>query len=84
MGDVGVRGPRRDEIDEADRSRDDASPRACLGLERRDLARNRGLGERKRLGGGRERAVGGDFAQDAQAADVKHAASLYLTVRNII
>ena len=59
-------------------------PGPGLGLERRDLARDGGLGERERVSGGRERAVGGDLAQDAQAADVKHAASVYLIVRKII
>ena len=42
--------------------------RAGLGLERGDLARDGGLGERERLGRGGEGAERGDLAQDPEAA----------------
>ena len=58
--------------------------RAGLGLERRDLARHRGLGERERLGRGGEGAVRGDLAQDPQASDVKHVQSVYQVGTKII
>ena len=58
--------------------------RAGLGLERGDLARHRGLGERERLGRGGEGAVRGDLAQDPQASDVKHVQSVYQVVTKII
>ena len=47
-------------------------PGAGLGLERGDLARDRGLGEVERFGGGGEGAVRGDLAQDPQASDIEH------------
>ena len=58
--------------------------RAGLGLERGDLARHRGLGERERLGRGGEGAVRGDLAQDPQASDVKHVQSVYQSGAKII
>jgi hypothetical protein len=45
-------------------------------FERGDLARDRGLGERERVGRGGEGAVRGDLAQDPQAANVKHVQSV--------
>ena len=57
---------------------------AGLALERRDLLRDGGLRERQRLGGGRERAVLGDLAEDPHAADVEHQRSLYRTPRTFI
>ena len=58
--------------------------RAGLGLERGDLARDRGLGERERLGRGGEGAVRGDLAQDPQASDVEHVQSVYQSGTKII
>ena len=57
--------------------------RAGLALERRDLLRDRGLGEGERLGGGGERAPQGDFAQDPHAADVEHQCDLYQIRDNV-
>jgi hypothetical protein len=58
--------------------------RAGLGLERRDLARHRRLGEVEGLGRGGEGAVRGDLAQDPQASDVKHVQSVYQAGQKII
>ena len=49
---------------------------AGLALERGDLLRDGRLRERERFGGGGERALEGDLAQDAHAADVEHQCSL--------
>ena len=45
---------------------------ARLGLERRDLLRDRRLRVRQRLGCGGERAVVGDGDEDPQTVDVEH------------
>ena len=58
--------------------------RAGLGLERGDLAGDRGLGERERLGRGGEGAVRGDLAQDPEASDVEHVQSVYQSGTKII
>ena len=55
-------------------ARDERS--ADLGLERGEVLRDRGLGERQRVGGGGQRAVVGDRAQRAQAPEVIHKVSL--------
>ena len=53
-------------------------PRTGLGLERGDLARHGGLGERERLGRRGERSARGDLTEDTQAADVeRHVESVY-------
>ena len=46
--------------------------RARLALEGGDLLGDRGLVIRQRVGGGRERAAGGDLAQHAHTADIEH------------
>jgi hypothetical protein len=50
--------------------------RPRLELERGDLARDGGLGERERRGGRRERAAASNLAQDHETADVEHAISV--------
>ena len=51
--------------------------RARLALERRDLLRDRGLGQRQRLGRARERAEPRDLAERQHAARVDHRLSLW-------
>src|SRR5215212_8242925 len=58
--------------------------RAGLGLERRNLARDRGLGEGEHVGRGGEGAVRGDLAQDPEAADVEHDQNVYQMSAKII
>src|SRR5919108_90658 len=57
---------------------------AGLALERRDLLRDGGLGERERLGGGRERAAQGDLPEHSHAAYVEHQRVLYQIQRTFI
>ena len=52
-------------------------PDAELALERGDLLRDGGLGQRERLGRARERAAPCDLAEGEQAAWVEHRRSLY-------
>ena len=52
-------------------------PDAELALERGDLLRDGGLGQRERLGRARERAAPGDLAEREQAAWIEHRRSLY-------
>ena len=56
---------------------------ADLALERGELLGDGGRREVQRVGGGGERPVLGDLAQDAQAADVDHAAHLTDRQRNV-
>ena len=69
------RAPRVGQADAAHAALDERRP--GLALERGDLLRDGGLGERERLRGGGERAALGDLAQDSHAANVKHQQSLY-------
>ena len=56
---------------------------ADLALERGELLGDGGRREVQRVGGGRERPLLGDLAQDAQAAGVDHAAILTDPERNV-
>src|SRR5215218_829617 len=58
--------------------------RARFGLERRDLAGDRGLGEGEHVGRGGEGTVRGDLAQDPESADVEHDQRVYEMSRKII
>jgi len=49
---------------------------ARLALERGDLLADRGLGERERVGRGRERATGGDLPQHEEPPGIEHKRSL--------
>ena len=56
---------------------------AGLALERGELLGDGGRRVAERVGGGRDRAAGGELAQDAEAADVEHSeAQLTLRARN--
>ena len=55
--------------------------RADLGLERGQVLRDGGLGERQRVGRGGQRAVVGDRAQRAQAPEVVHKCSLSIPAK---
>ena len=70
LGVADQRAARVGEADAAHAALDERRP--GLALERGDLLRDGGLGERQGLGGGGERAALGDLAQDPHAADVKH------------
>jgi hypothetical protein len=54
----------------------------CPGLafERRDLLRDRRLGDVQRLRGGGERTAGRDLAEDAETSDIEHRATTYHVV----
>ena len=58
--------------------------RARLALERGDLLRDGGLGERQRLGRRGERAAHRDLAEHTHAADVEHQPNLYHPLRTFI
>src|SRR5207247_4167255 len=58
--------------------------RAGLALERRHLAGHRRLGVAQALGRGRDRALPGDLAEDAQTRGVEHARSLCQAREKII
>ena len=59
-------------------------PGAGLAFERGDLLRDGGLGVGERIGGGGERAAGGDLAQDAHSADIEHKRTLSVVCPNVI
>jgi len=56
---------------------------ADLALERGELLRDGGRREVERVGGGSERPVLGDLAQDTQAAGIDHAGNLTDRARNV-
>ena len=56
---------------------------AQLALQRGELLGHRGRGEVQRVGGGGQRPLLGDLAQDAQSAGVDHAGILTDQARNV-